>query len=294
MTNINTIEDLIRVLDENPEWLEVLRSRLLTREVLELPQKFAQLAERVDRLTERIDQISEQLAQFVETTNQRFNQADERFDRLTERVDQLTERVDQLTERVDQLTEQLAQLTERVDQLTEQLAQFIEATNQRFDQIDARFDATDRAIQRLRDDVGILKAAHARNAAIEQASALADDMGLTRVKNLSYDDLRDLSISPAFSDIPINELRSFRRADLVMEATDPSGATCYIAVEISYTANGRDTERAVRNAAFLTRFTGNPAHAAIAGINRDDRIQPRIDSGDVFWHQLELDELESE
>ena len=273
MTNINTIEDLIRVLDENPEWLEVLRSRLLTREVLELPQKFAQLAEGVDRLTERIDQIAEQLAQFVENTSQRFTQADERFDRLTERVDQLTE---------------------RLNQLTEQLARFIEATNQRFDQIDARFDATDRAIQRLRDDVGILKAAHAKNAAIEQASALADDMGLTRVKNLSYDDLRDLSISPAFSDIPINELRSFRRADLVMEATDPSGATCYIAVEISYTANGRDTERAVRNAAFLTRFTGNPAHAAIAGINRYDRIQPRIDSGDVFWHQLELDELESE
>ena len=39
MTTINTIEDLIRVLDENPEWMEVVRSRLLTPELLELPKQ---------------------------------------------------------------------------------------------------------------------------------------------------------------------------------------------------------------------------------------------------------------
>ena len=51
MTTINTMEDLIRLLDENPEWLEALRSRLLTRELLEMPQT---------------------LARFIETTNRRF------------------------------------------------------------------------------------------------------------------------------------------------------------------------------------------------------------------------------
>ena len=44
MATINTIEDLIRLLDENPQWVEALRVRLLTRELIELPEKFARFA----------------------------------------------------------------------------------------------------------------------------------------------------------------------------------------------------------------------------------------------------------
>ena len=49
MTTINNIEDLVRILDENPEWLEAVRTRLLTRELLELPQVVADLTQRVDQ-----------------------------------------------------------------------------------------------------------------------------------------------------------------------------------------------------------------------------------------------------
>ena len=38
MTTINTIEDLLRLLDENPEWVEALRARLLTRETPDVTQ----------------------------------------------------------------------------------------------------------------------------------------------------------------------------------------------------------------------------------------------------------------
>ena len=43
MNAIHTIEDLMQVLDENPEWVEALCARLLTRELIELPEKFAEL-----------------------------------------------------------------------------------------------------------------------------------------------------------------------------------------------------------------------------------------------------------
>ena len=49
-TAINDISDLARILKEHPEWAETLRSLLLTRELVELPEKVAQLTERVDRL----------------------------------------------------------------------------------------------------------------------------------------------------------------------------------------------------------------------------------------------------
>ena len=67
-----------------------------------------------------------------------------------------------------------------------------------------------------------------------------------------------------------------------------------MAVEISFTANGRDTTRAVRNAGFLTGFTGKRSLAAVAGLRRDDRIDESIESGEVFWHQLDPSDLEAE
>ena len=55
MTMINTIEDLIRVLDENPQWVDALRIRLLTRELIELPETFAKFAEVVNQRLTRLE-----------------------------------------------------------------------------------------------------------------------------------------------------------------------------------------------------------------------------------------------
>ena len=66
MTTINTIEDLIRLLDENPQWTEALRARLLTRDLIELPEKFAQ---------------------FVDATTQKFAEMEANMDRRFDRVE---------------------------------------------------------------------------------------------------------------------------------------------------------------------------------------------------------------
>ena len=65
------------------------------------------------------------------------------------------------------------------------------------------------------------------------------------------------------------------------------GATHYIAMEVSYTAEGRNTGCAIRNAGYLTRFTGDPAHPAVASIRNDREIQNLIDNGQVYWYELE-------
>ena len=67
MATINTIEDLIQLLDDNPHWVEALRVRLLTRELIELPEKFAR---------------------FVEATNQRFDRIEGRLDGVERRLDE--------------------------------------------------------------------------------------------------------------------------------------------------------------------------------------------------------------
>ena len=208
---IDTLQDLVHALDEHPEWVDELRVRLLTRELLELPQK---------------------------------------------------------------------------------LADFIAATEKRFVAVEARLDRIEDGQTRIRHDLGLLKGGHARNVAERQAGLIVEDLGLEYVRALAFDDIRNMVRAHDTSDLPANDLRSFRLADLILEATDPQGASCYVAVEISFTVNGRDSRRALRNAGYLNRFTGQRAFAVVAGVHVDDRIRDRIDAGEVSWYQLEQHSLE--
>ena len=146
---------------------------------------------------------------------------------------------------------------------------------------------------RMQESPSVLKDWHARNAAERQAGLIAEDLGLEYVRTLTFDDVRAMVRSHDTTDIPVNDLRSFRLADLIVEATD-AGESCYVSVEISFTANGRDTKRALRNAGFLTRFTGRRACAVIASVQVDDRIRSILDDGDVSWYRLDRKSLDVE
>ena len=247
-TTIHTIEDLIRILDDHPEWADALRARLLTRELIELPEKFTEFVAEMNSFVAEINSFVAEMNSFVAEMNRFVEATNRRFDMLENRVTSIQEDVGTLKIRV----------------------------------------------KSIQDDLGPLKGSHARDAAIREASIIAEDMGFQRTKTLTQDDLGTLLARADTSGIPTNELRSFRRADLIIEATDSNGATCYIAVEISFTVNGRDTTRARRNAAFLTKFTGDRSYPAVAGLRRDDRIHSLIDSGEVFWYQLDAEVLEAE
>ena len=234
MATINTIQDLLRLLDENPEWVDALRARLLTQELLELPERFSQFAEEVNTF------VSE-MTEFKATVER-----------------------------------------------------FIESTNKRFDALEAGQARQESELKALRSDIGVLRGSHARTVAIRKAAGIARSMGLRRSRNLNMDDLFDMIDSADTSDIHANVLTSFANTDLVMEATDIGGELCYVAVEISCTVRYRDTSRASRNSRFLTRFTGRPAFAAVAGEHVHNDVQDLIDSGTVFWYHLTPQELEVE
>ena len=153
--------------------------------------------------------------------------------------------------------------------------------------------ATKEELNQLRNDVAPLKAAHVRNAAIEQADFIAEDMGFELRRVLNRQDIKKLIRGQDVSDISRADLRSFRLADLIMEVVDGQGQLSHVAAEISFTADSGDTTRATRNAEFLNRFTGWPTRAAIAGIRRDNEIVG-IESSQVFWYELDKSSLEVE
>ena len=219
-TQIDTIEDLMRILDDHPEWLEAMRMRLLTRELIEMPQR---------------------LAEFAASTNERLERLEERFDRLEGRVGKVEGRLDRLT-----------------------------------------------------DDVGNLKGAHAKSVAISEADVIAESVGLRLTRVLAGQEISDLARRKPVTDIPRNDMLSFRRTDIIMEAADPDGAVSYVAVEVSYTVNEVDVSRAVRNAGMLARFTGKPAHAVVAGLRLDNRVESAVASGAVFWHEMDAHALQAD
>ena len=150
----------------------------------------------------------------------------------------------------------------------------------------------ERNIQTIRDDLGPLKASHARDSALKVSYRICEDLGLDETKVLDQQALRAMVRQTDTSDIPRNRRHSFIEADAIVEATDSAGETHYVAIEASFTADERDTDRAVRNAGYLTRFTGKPGHVVIAANRIDDRIGALIASGEVHWCRLSERDLE--
>ncbi len=141
-------------------------------------------------------------------------------------------------------------------------------------------------VQRIAADVGDLKGNVAGRAAWDRHDDILAQLDFTLVTMLSNADLNNLANRSDTTGIHRSDLLSFYRADLVMEALDHDKNTHYVAMEASYTADARDTDRLTRNAGFLTRFTGQPAHAVIASRQNDYAVQRLVENNTVHWFQL--------
>ena len=241
-TNIDTVQDLFRILDENPEWLEALRAKILTKELLELPENHAALAADVAILTARMDE---------------------------------------LTARVDALTAELAAFTTEMRAFAEEMRAFAKAANRRLDNIDARFN-------RMENDNSDIKGDSAERKAAREIANIVEDLGKIWVRNLDREEIYALERAANIQGIPRGHLRSYRGADIIADALEPDDdAPCYVVVEASYTANGRETTRAIRSAGLLSRFSGKPAYPIIAGVRVDNETREAIDAGEIQYYELE-------
>ena len=200
-----TIQDIIDAIDSEPEMLEALRARLLTRELLELPERFAE--------------FQKSMMQFQKSTLEFQSSAEKRF-------------------------------------------------------------------VELRTNLGRLNGWMMSEVGLKEVPLIARGMGYRYRRLVERVELFDMADDADTSGIARGDLESFIRADAVAAATDGEGRARYVAIELSFTAQKNDVDRAIRNAEFITRFTGVPAAAAVAGIQMADEIRGDVDAGNVFWHEL--------
>ena len=125
------------------------------------------------------------------------------------------------------------------------------------------------------------RGSHARDAAQRAVRRIARIVNCRLQEQLNDDDLYGFAANNDTTGITPEDLKSFENADIVLRASHrDTGEIHYIAVEASFTGGEDDTRRALRNARYLTRFTGQPAHAVVAALRLTPEAEAAISQGE--------------
>ena len=252
MTTINTIQDLQRILEENPEWRTALRSILLTEDLLVLPQQFSEMTKSVNTLAASVDGLRKH--------------TDIRIDGLEEGIDASVDRLrDDTISRLDTQHRIMRDLQTDYGNFRDNYAESAARKNgtriaglfARRKEIEERISARPLS----RDELINLLAVNA--AAIEE---------------LNLEDGAWLSFQEPDLIIEVT-LLGFGGKPLF-----------YVAIEASYTVADNDVQRATDNARILRRATGLDAYAVVSGARLSSRLtKPVLESVDEYFTEADPD-----
>ncbi len=259
----------LQALRSVPDFRDEVRSLLLGEELLQLPERFAQFVDKVDAFIIKVDAFIAAQKEFNARVETRLDGVETRLDGVETRLGEVETRLDGVETRLD-------------------------GVETRLGGVETRLDRVETRLQQVTDDLGNLKGHVAGRIAREIADDIAEDLGFKMLAVLTRNDLRQMLNQHSPDDISRGDRRSFYVADLVGKMLDQDGKELYLTLEASYTADRRDTDRAIRNAEFVTRFTGLLAVPAIASRKNDHEAQQLVEAGAVLWYQFSPQELTPE
>ena len=243
MTTINNISDLARIIREQPEWADTLRSLLLGRELLELPNRFAE---------------------FVELTTRNFQLVNERLERIEADVSGLKTDMTEMKSDVSGLKTDVSGLKTDMTEVKSRLNTIegrLDGMDGRLNRIDGRVDNalgsnyelkvrenTGAIIGHLIGGIKVLKGRTADPSQFEELLEDAEERGV----------------------ITQEQSRQVKWVDLVLSGRrKPDGAEVYLAAEISITIGDADILRAAERAALLAACVDQPVIPAVIGEHID-------------------------
>lgn len=149
-----------------------------------------------------------------------------------------------------------------------------------------------RKLDGIRTDLGEVRGGHARSAVLRNAALVADALDCRLISEVPQGVLLGFAKVAQDDGEDPGDVESFRNADMVLYVSNTQGRPLYIAVEASFTVADGDVTRAVRNAAYLQKYTGLPALAVVAGVEVLDGVQDRIDREEVHLYRIQRRELQ--
>ena len=299
---ITNFDDLMALLERNPEYRERLRRSILDEEFRRLPDNVRAQADRFDVLTGEVRALTA------------------RVDSLTERVDSLTEEVRAQTRRIDTLSEQMTSLIHTVEAHTSILDGILKTLEQHgrtLEQQGEMLAQHGRTLEQHGEMLvqhgemlvqhGEMLAQHGRT--LEQHTRMLErhDRQLSRlIGNEAEQRFRDHA--PGYFGRMMRRIRvtdRFELADLIDDAVDDGTLTegdqrsllaldlalrgidrqtrqpMHLAVEVSSSIGERDIMRAADRAALLGKMTGEPVRAAVGGYYISSAFRQLAEDKDV-------------
>ena len=238
------------------------------------------LAEGQQRLSEGLQNLTDLVRDFIDEQHHFNEQVGQRLESMQDALDEQSRFIGEQR----QFNEQVGQRLESMQDAIGEHSRFMGEQRQFNERVERRLET-------MHNDMAEIKGGHARTETVRRAEVIAGAMGLIFDRALSAGELEDMVRESSVEGLSRDELDSFTKADLVIKVRDGDRFTSYIAVEISYTADQRDIERAQRNAELLTRFTGRPSRAVVASVRNDPVVNSLVNSGYINWYQIPLRDL---
>ena len=242
---------IVDLLDSDPAILEMVRSRVLTPELLALPELHAQLAAEVR-------EFSADMREFAARTDARLSKVEDEIVVMRGEMNQMRGDIDRMSGKIDRTESSIGHLK----------GYFVEtAARNREDSI---------ALQ-VGEQIGLRFLFHTLQPV--RKSERRTFMQVMR---------NDALPLPGLSD---GEIVSFVQADHIISIDDSISGKTYIAIEASFVGDARDAERAIRNASIINALTGANSYAVVAGCHSTDGLLEMAERGEVIWHLVPEDEL---
>ena len=253
---IEDFRDLVRILEEKPEWRAEMRRLILTDELLALP-------ERVERgfleLTEAAKRHDEQIAEMRAEMDRRFAETDRRFRELIAEMDR------RFGELIAEMDRRFAETDRRFGETDRRFAELIAETERLRQEVDQKFAVVIVTLKVHGDQIGDLKGMSLERQYADHAPSYFRPI-MRRLHKLSSEELAVI-VDDAIDagQITAREGDDLVAADIVVRGRPTaSQSDVYLVIEVSWGVGKDDVERAARRAAILAKL-GTPALAAVAG-----------------------------
>jgi len=278
---IEEFHDLVRLLEQHPEWSVELRRLVLSQELLTLPELVKALAEAQRRTEEQVRALAEAqgrteeqvraLAEAQRRTEERLEELDRRIAALAEAQRRTEERLEELERRVTALAEAQRRTEERLEALAEaqrRTEEQVRALAEAQRRTEERLEELGVAVSKLRQDVDSLLGSDLERRYRERAAGYFQRL-LRRIKLVDHQALAlQLDKAVDAGTITQEEKEEILLLDAVVQGRRDR-REAYLAVEVSLTVSAEDVQRAASRAALLRKVTRRPVFGAVAGRQLD-------------------------
>ncbi len=257
-TPINTFQDILEALAQNPELLEQLRWHVLPREVLELPEKLNHLAAVV--------------ANFVEATQAQLEAYQKRFENLEAGQARLEADVGQLKSDVTDLKAGQARMETRVDRI-----------DVRLNRIEGRLGNIDGSEYEQRIPMAAI------NRCIQQLQIRNPIAAYTQFNGQPFF-LQMLQEAEREGKITSEEYDELTDADVIMTGSNER----HTVIEASLSASQHDLTRAIERAAILAKITGHQVFPVVATPRPHPQLRSHAETQGVAVFDIRPRQFDSE